>query len=210
MTESAARGDIPLQAAILQAARVMFASTGYATTTVKSVAAAAGVAPGVVTSLYANRDRLFAAAMRLPFDPTNAVPEMIAPGLDGMGDRIVRMSLTLLQDPQVRADLTRLARSDAASTVLSESGTGVPQMRALVEYFQTTVVDRVAAAMGIPDARLRGTLIAAQLLGVATSRYVLRVEPLASASEDEIVALVGPSIQLLLDPTSARPQSASA
>ena len=75
---------------MLHAARTAFAARGYTHTTVKSVAAAAGVAPGVVTSLYRNKERLFAAAMRLPFDPATAVPEMIAPGLDGMGDRLVR------------------------------------------------------------------------------------------------------------------------
>ncbi len=69
----------------------------------KSVAAAAGVAPDVVKSLYDNKERLFAAAMRLPFDPGQAVPELIAPGLDGMGDRLVRMTLTLMGDEQVRA-----------------------------------------------------------------------------------------------------------
>ena len=64
--------------AVLQAARFAFASRGYASTTMKSVAAAAGVAPGVVKSLYTNKERLFAAAMRLPFDPGQAVPELIA------------------------------------------------------------------------------------------------------------------------------------
>lgn len=206
MAPSALSGDIPLQASVLQAARVLFTSTGYATTTIKSIAAAAGVAPGVVTSLYANKERLFAAAMRLPFDPGQAIPELIAPGLDGMGERLVRVSLKLLEDPQVRADLTTLARSDLASSVMSDEGpVPVSQLRSLSEYLQVVVIDKAVAAMGIPDARLRVTLIAAQLMGLATSRYVLALEPLASATDDEIVALVGPAIQVILDPTLVRP-----
>ena len=102
---------------MLQAARFAFASRGYASTTMKRVAAAAGVAPGVVKSLYTNKERLFAAAMRLPFDPAQAVPELIAPGLDGMGERLVRMMLTLMGDEQVREDLARLLTSDTAATV---------------------------------------------------------------------------------------------
>jgi hypothetical protein len=43
-------------------------------------------------------------------------------------------------------------------------------------------------------------------MGIATSRYLLRLEPLASATDDEVVAMVGPSIQALLDPTR-RPSS---
>ncbi len=74
-------------------------------------------------------------------------------------------------------------------------------MRFVTEYLQITVVDRVVAAVGVPDARLRVTLISSYLVGVSTTRYLLRIEPLASATDDEVVALVGPTIQGLLDPT---------
>lgn len=197
--------DLPLQAAILQATRVLLASTGYASTTVKSVAAAAGVAPGVVTSLYSNRDRLFAAALKLPFDPSQAVPEMIAPGLDGLGERLVRMTLSLMDDEDVRADFGRIVGADSTTTYLGAEAPGpVVLLRTLSDYLQSAVVDRVVTALGIPDARLRITLITSQLVGLATMRYILRIEPLASASDDAIVALVGPGIQALLDPTSTR------
>ncbi len=196
--------------AVLQAARFAFASRGYASTTMKSVAAAAGVAPGVVMSLYNNKERLFAAAMRLPFDPSQAVPELIAPGLDGMGDRLVRMVLTLMGDEQVRRDVARVLRSDTATTVSAsaarkaadpEASATLEQIRLVSEYLSSTVVDRVVSAVGVPDARMRVAVISSYLVGVATTRYLLRVEPLASASDDEVVALVGPTIQGLLDPT---------
>ena len=195
--------------AVLQAARLAFASRGYAGTTVKSVAAAAGVAPGVVTSLYRNKERLFAAAMRLPFDPAQAVPELIAPGLDGMGDRLVRMVLTLMGDEQVRTDLGRLLASDtaagvtatAARTAMSADSSALEQLRFVSEYLSATVVDRVVAAVGVPDARMRVAVISSYLVGIAATRYLLRIEPLASASDDEVVALVGPAIQVLIDPT---------
>ena len=195
--------------AVLQAARLAFASRGYAQTTVKSVAAAAGVAPGVVRSLYDNKERLFAAAMRLPFDPGQAVPELIAPGLDGMGERIVRMTLQLMGDENVRRDLTRLLNSEqaaafstgAAKAALSDDGVALAQVRALSEYLQVTVIDRVVAAIGVPDARLRVALISSYLLGIATTRYLLRIEPLASAPDEDVIAMVAPTVQDLLDPT---------
>jgi AcrR family transcriptional regulator len=197
--------------AVLQAARLAFASRGYASTTIKSVAAASGVAPGVVRSLYVNKERLFAAALRLPFDPGQAVPELIAPGLDGMGERLVRMTLTLMGDQQVRSDLTRLLTSDSTagvSTTAARAAMGaagspaaLTQLRFVSEYLQSTVLDRVVSALGVPDARLRASLISSYLVGLAMTRYLLRVEPLASASDDEVVALVGPTIQALLDPT---------
>lgn len=197
--------------AVLQAARLAFASRGYASTTVKGVAAAAGVAPGVVTSLYRNKERLFSAVIRLPFEPSQAVPEIIAPGLDGLGERLVRMVLTLMGDQQVREDLARLLASDNATTVTvsaaratmagPDGSATVEQLRFVSEYLQSTVVDRVVAAVGVPDARMRVAVISSYLVGIATSRYLLRIEPLTSATDDEIVALVGPTIQVLLDPT---------
>lgn len=200
--------------AVLQAARLAFASRGYAGTTVKSVAAAAGVAPGVVTSLYRNRERLIAAALRLPFDPSAAVPDLVAPGLDGLGERLVRMTLTLMGDEKVRADLARLVGSDSGVTNSAKAlRVGMPgesasldQLRFVSEYLASTVVDRALRAVGVPDARLRAAVVSSYLMGIATSRYLLRLEPLASATDDEVVAMVGPSIQALLDPTR-RPSS---
>lgn len=210
---SDARNMTPQDAAgaVLHAARMAFASRGYAQTTMKSVAAAAGVAPGVVKSLYDNKERLFAAAMRLPFDPAQAVPDLIAPGLDGMGERLVRMTLSLMGDESVRRDLTRLIKSDEAASMSAnaaraamhsdDAASTIAQLRVLSDYVQSTIVDRVVAALGVPDARLRVTLISSYLVGIATTRYLLRIEPLASASDDDVIALVGPTIQALLDPT---------
>ena len=189
--------------AVLNAARAAFASRGYAVTTVKSVAAAAGVAPAVVKSLYANKERLFTAAMRLPFDPADAEPELLAPGLEGMGERLVRLTLALVSDDAVRRDLVRVLRSDAAAGAATD-GSSVDQLRAMTEFMSASVLDRVVAALGVPDARLRGSVVSSYLMGIVMSRYVVKMEPLASASDDDIVAMVGPAVQALLDPTVNR------
>lgn len=195
--------------AVLQAARLAFSARGYTGTTLKSVAVAAGVAPDVVRSLYRNKEQLFAAALTLPFDPAQGVPRLIAPGLDGLGERLVRLSLTWLDDEQVRADLARVVTAGPATVAATGVATGVAaaaplaELRALTEYLAKVVVDPVVSALGVPDARLRATLITSHLVGMATTRYVLRLEPLASASEDDIVRLLGPAIQDLLDPTRA-------
>lgn len=182
--------------AVLDAAKLLFASKGFAKTTMKGVAATAGVAPDVVKRYYKDKDRLFAAAMRLPFDPSTAVPELIAPGLDGMGERLVRVTFDLLSDPDVRADLVILAKTGASTARLTKW---------LQDYMEKAVVDRVAKAFGVPDARLRGSLITSYILGVAMSRYILKLEPLASMREDKLIKLVAPVIQDLIDPSKPLP-----
>ena len=183
---------------LLDAARRMFAASGYARTTMKGVAAAAGVAPEVVRRYYDNKGELFAAALKLPTDPASAVPALLAPGIEGLGDRLVRFMLTTLDDPQTRADLLGMARA---------GGSAYSSTRALQEYVESAVVDRIVATLGVPDARMRVALISSYLIGIAVGRYVARIEPLASATDEHVVRMVGPVIQNLLDPRTAVPQA---
>ena len=184
MTES---DDLTRQ--VLDVARAAFARRGYLNTTIKGVAATAGVTPDVVKRYYANREALFAAAMRLPFDPATSIAQLIAPGVDGLGDRMVRVTLRMLDDPETRDQLALMVRDGAGAASATS---------ALREFIETEMVDRVVAFLGVPDARMRVVLATSGLVGVAASRYVLKVEPLASATEDEVVAMVGPLIQMTL------------
>ena len=179
------------RAVLLDAARSAFASSGYARTTMKGVAAAAGVAPEVLRRYYDSKGDLFAAALKLPTDPSTAVPALLAPGIEGLGDRLVRFMLTTLDDPQTRTDLLGM---------LKAGGSAYSSTRALQEYIESTVVDRVVASVGVPDARMRVALISSYLMGIAIGRYVARIEPLASASDEHVVRMVGPVVQSLLDP----------
>jgi AcrR family transcriptional regulator len=190
------------------AARAVLARAGYADTTLKTVANAAGIAPDVLTSLYRNREELLRAALQLPFDPAAAVPRLIGPGLEGMGERLVRAAMAVMQSDQMRSDIAYVGRlaSEGANSAGSGAGavTGVTDAVGLVrgafDYIQDTVVDRALESLGVPDARMRGALITSYLAGVMITRYVVKMEPLASASEDEVVALVAPLVQRTLDP----------
>ncbi len=188
---------------VIKAAREAFLASGYARTTVKSIAAAAGVAPTVITNLYNNKEALFAAAMALPFDPQRAIPALVAPGIDGLGERIVRATFQLVADESVRTDLGKAAGMVQGTTISGVDIFGV--IKPLSDYFQTAVIDRVLVAVGIPDARLRGALISTYLSGIIAYRYFLKVEPLSSLSEDQVVAMVAPVIQNLIDPTKPLP-----
>lgn len=178
--------------AVLDAARAAFHARGYVRTSMRGVAAAAGVAPEVVNRYWNSKESLFAAAMRLPFDPASAVPELIAPGLDGMGERLTRATLDLLADEESRNDFIALFQAGASATKAA---------RGMQDFIERAFVDRLVRALGVPDARLRVNLIMSYLMGVGTTRYVLKLEPIASMPEDEVVKLVAPTIQRWLDPT---------
>lgn len=178
--------------AVLDAARAAFHARGYVRTSMRGVAAAAGVAPEVVNRYWNSKESLFAAAMRLPFDPASAVPELIAPGLDGMGERLTRTALDLLADEDSRNDFIALFQAGASATKAA---------RGMQDFIERAFVDRLVRTLGVPDARLRVNLIMSYLMGVGTTRYVLKLEPIASMPEEDVVKLVAPTIQRWLDPT---------
>jgi AcrR family transcriptional regulator len=187
--------------ALLDVARQIIAKRGYVGLTMRTASAAAGVTEDVALRYYRNREALFAAAMRLPVDPVSAIPALMAPGIEGMGERLVRFTLDTLRDPEARDDLMSLARTGVSA---GQAVTG------LQDFIETGVVDRVAGMIGVPDARMRSALITSYLMGVATMRYGVRLEPLASASDEEVIRMVAPVIQDLLDPRRPIPGSTRA
>lgn len=178
-----------LKRRVLDTARAMYVRQGYAATTIKGVAAAAGVAPDLIRRYYANREDLFAAALRLPTDPAGAITGLLAPGLDGLAERLVRVTLRMLDEPATRDQIAAMVRDGAGAAKVAAP---------LREFLESVIIDRVAAALGVPDARMRVVLAVSYVVGVVGSRYVLRMEPLASATEDEVVRLVAPAVQAAL------------
>ncbi|HRY09647.1 MAG: TetR family transcriptional regulator [Actinobacteria bacterium] len=185
-------GTDDVRDAVLDAARAAFHARGYVRTSMKGVAAAAGVAPEVVNRYWNSKESLFAAAMQLPFDPASAMPQLVAPGLDGMGERLTRATLDMLADEQTRNDFIALFQAGASATKAA---------RGMQDFIERSMVDRLVRVLGVPDARLRVNLIMAYLMGIATTRYIVRLEPVASMPEDDLVRLVAPTIQNWLDVT---------
>ncbi|MGH8869103.1 MAG: TetR family transcriptional regulator [Actinomycetes bacterium] len=171
---------------ILEAARRSFAEHGYDGSTVRGIARDADVDPALVHHYFGGKEQVFVAAMALPFEPSVVVPQILGDGPDGVGERFVRFFLGVWGDPESRDPFLGLLRS---ATTNEEAAT---MMR---EFVSRALLGRVADALDLPDAALRVEASASHLIGLALLRYVIKVEPLASASEEEVVALVAPTIQ---------------
>ena len=189
------------QAAILEAARAAFTDRGYDGATVREIGARAGVDPALVHHYHGTKERLFTAAMRLPMDPAVAMPALLQPGSVGLGERLVRYFMTTCESGGETSPFLALLRgavSHPASAAM------------LREFITRAVVGRVARALSSSDADLRATLVGSQLVGLAMVRYVVRVEPLASAEHDTVVAAVAPTVQRYLTGAIVLPQGSEA
>jgi AcrR family transcriptional regulator len=174
--------------AILEAARGEFAGKGYDGASVRGIARTAGVDPSLVHHYFGSKEQVFVAAMRLPFDPAERMPQVLAGDPSRLGERLARLFLAAWADPEFRPPMLAMLRS----AMTGEQGAAM-----LRQFVGSALLARVAAAAG-PIDPLRLNAAAAQMVGVVMLRHVVRLEPVASASEDDIVALVGPTLQRYL------------
>jgi len=183
------RGAGDARAAIHDAAARLFANRGYAGTTLRAVADAAGVDVALVPYYFGSKSGLFAAVAEMPANPVEIVREVLDEGLDGAGRRIVRAFLGVWEHPDMGAALQSLFRASVADPVRAQT---------LGQFLDTDILSRYRAAVGGPHADLRAALAANMLIGLAVSRYILHVNPEASMTVDEVVDLVGPVLQDIL------------
>ncbi len=175
---------------ILEAARESFAQRGFGSTTIRAVAAAAGVDPALVHHYFGSKDDLFIAALKIPADPRNIVPTVFSEGVDGAGERLLRVFLGVWEDPAARLPLIALVR-----TSLGEGG----PVNLLREGMLRMVFEPLTSVLPPGEAEPRAQLVASQLIGLVVGRYLLRLEPLASMTPEELVAWVAPTLQRYLD-----------
>lgn len=177
--------------AILAAARTAFAEKGFDGASIRHIAGAAGVDPALVHHYFGTKDQLFVAAMDFPLDPAKILPQVAAGGIDGLGERLVRMFITIWDGPAGKAGVA-LVRSAMRSDLAA---------RLLREFLTTQVLRRVLDHLDIDPAEVptRGNLVASQMIGLAVVRYVIKLEPLASADPEAVVAAVAPNIQRYLE-----------
>lgn len=171
------------------AARRLFAADGFDRTSIRAVAAESGVDPALVMHYFASKEGLFRAAIEWPFDVDDVVQSSFEGDVGGVGERLVRAMCEIWEDQNTRHPLVVILRNAAQRE---------EARRLLREFVQREMIGRLAAQSDSPDADLRGSLVHSAIVGLFLSRYVIRLEPLASAPREAVVGAVGPTIQRYL------------
>lgn len=177
---------------ILISARRLFADRGYQATTMRAIAAEAGVNPALVHHFFGSKQQVFVAALELPINPAALVGRLVAAGpREQLGERIVRTFVQVWRAPETGPQLQAFLRG-----AVTEDGAA-----RLRHFAEDVMLPKVSAAVGVPKIRLAAAV--SQLIGFALTSLIIRIEPLASASEDDVVALLAPSVQRYLDEPSS-------
>lgn len=181
----ATRGDT--RARILEAAAAEFGERGYEAASLRSIARRADVDPALVHHYFDDKAALVAEVVAVPLHPEQILQVALDGPIDEVGERLMRGVLAAWGAPAVRTAATAAMRSAI--------GQG-PVARMLREFLRREIMHRLATRVAdAPDAELRAELAASQVVGVIMLRYILAFEPLASLSDDEIVARVAPVVQ---------------
>jgi AcrR family transcriptional regulator len=184
-------GNQDTRSSILEAARRAFAERGFDKASIRAIAGDAGVDPALVHHYFGTKEKLFLAAMNAPVNPGELIPQALAGPRDQAGVRLVRLLLSVWDSP-----------AGAAAVAMFRSALSNEWTARLLREFVITQVLRKAVGELVPDseeAALRTSLVATQIAGLAVGRYVLKIEPLASADPETLAAMIGPAVQRYLD-----------
>ncbi|HEV3362226.1 MAG TPA: TetR family transcriptional regulator [Pseudonocardiaceae bacterium] len=176
------------KAALLDAAKAVFAELGYDNATVRMIAARADVDPAMVNHWFGGKQRLFAAAvLELPVNPFDLLDGLMDGPDEELGERMVRLFLTIWDTDGGRmpALVRSITQQEAAAN-------------AIRDLFVNHIVEPLVRRLGSDQSALRATLCGSQMVGLGMMRYVLKFEPLASTDREALVAAVAPNLQRYL------------
>lgn len=185
-------GDGDTRSEIVDAARVLFATKGFDGTSVRAVARAAGVDPALVHHYFEGKAGLFAEVVGAPVDIEERILAAVGGPPESAGERVVRTFLSVWDSPQGRARFRAMFGAVASHDEAA---------RLVQDFVSRTILARISAVHGVEGqaADLAVAAVGAQMVGVGLLRYVVELPAMVEADPEDIVALLGPHLQRLLD-----------
>jgi len=175
-----------LSARIVAAARQEFAQHGWAGTTIRAVARAADVDPALVYHYFGSKEGLLDAATNPPRKWLESVAKVWTTPIEDLGGALIKLLLAAWTDDEIGPTLRAILQTAAHEPTTRE------KLRRVVE----------GSLMGVSqlgsderDRLVRSGLISSQMMGFALMRYVWKIEPIASMTEDEAIAAIAPNLQ---------------
>jgi AcrR family transcriptional regulator len=174
---------------ILDSARELFAGNGIGKTSIRAIAAGAGVDSALVHHYFGTKEQLFAAAINVPFDPGVILGQLRTAPVEDLGYTLPSLVLPLW-DSEIGAGLLATLRSAMAGD----------QINLFRSFLRDVVVTELAARVDNPAGSgiIRAEFAATQILGVATARHIFKIEPLASLPVQQIIDTIAPNLQRYL------------
>lgn len=193
-------GGEDTRAAIIDAARAEFAQRGFDGTSLRGIAREAGVDPKLVHHYFDGKSELLGEVLAFPIDPAVFVERIAMAPRGALGEAIARAFLLAWDAPEGR---------ERFAAMFAAAGAHEEHARMVREFVGRAILQRVVESLGDLPTRpgesleLRVALGAAQLVGMGLLRYVVKVPAVVDATVEELVAILGPTLQHHLAPPTA-------
>lgn len=171
---------------ILDIARLAFPANGYTETSLRGIARDAGVDPSLIVQLFGSKAGLFAAVVEWPFDASQIAAEVQAVPAEQVGEFAARRFISHWDRDEHRNPIVSLIHA-----ALADPAAAAMFREFITVNFTLPVVERV----GADRPQLRAALLASQLVGFGLSRYVLGFHALTSTSSEELIVVLGATLQ---------------
>ncbi|GAB3225583.1 TetR family transcriptional regulator [Glycomyces halotolerans] len=184
-------GKPDTRAEILAAARRLFAEEAYESVSLRRIAGEAGVDPALIHHYFGSKDDLFLAAIELPLDPGPEIAAALrAGGVEGAGGRLMHVFVAIWDGPH-HDKLIAVVRTSLSKPSMSFF---------FRQLFEHRVVKSISDVIGdeVDHVHLRANFVASQIFGLILARYILKLEPIASLTADELAETIGPTIDRYL------------
>ncbi len=177
--------------AILAAARARFARDGYAGTTIRKIAADAGVDASLVMQLYRTKEELFAAVMSITPTALTRFARAFSGPEHQIGERVTRAFLDVWEgDPSDSEPLLAMLRG----VITNEQA--ATQFR---EFIEARLLLGIRPELQHdPTARTRVGLASSMLVGLIVGRQLVQVPTVRDVDPETLVALIAPAVQAIL------------
>jgi AcrR family transcriptional regulator len=174
---------------ILASARELFARNGIRNTSIRAVAAAAGVDSALVHHYFGTKEKLFAAAVHIAIDPMDILGPLREVPVEELGHKLPSMLLPLW-DSDIGAGFIAALRSILAGS----------EVNLFRSFIQDVIAVEVGTRVDDPPGSgiIRVQFVASQLVGVVMARYILQLEPFASLPAEQVAKTIAPNLQRYL------------
>jgi AcrR family transcriptional regulator len=181
-------GNVDTRSEITAAAREVFAELGYSQATVRGIARRAAVDPALVHHYFTDKARLFVETMSLPADPYQVKEQASIPNGSTIGERVVERFLAQWEDGSD-------GPGSASFLAMAQAITASP---AVAKAFREFLAERLqlgdTPGVDPQEWQWRRSLVSSQLTGLGWTRYVMQIEPLASAGRADVARWAGPTV----------------
>lgn len=179
-------GGEDTRAKIVTAAQTQFAAEGYGHASLRQIGSLAEVDPALIIHYFGTKQRLFAEAMLPLFEGPKLLPAALEGSKNGIGLRLAELFVKMTSQPSAQKLMLGLFRSASSEERAAEM---------IRSFIQTGIIDRVEKFLPGPNKKLQANILGGQMVGIFITRYVLKVEPIANVTAEELIAYLAPRLQ---------------